>query len=55
MLEQRQPERSALSEAADLRALEEQLGSPEEATAISSEAFAASLINIRTAEQFRIG
>lgn len=48
-----QPERNALSDAADLRALEEQLGSPDEATAISSEAFAATLINVRTPEQFR--
>jgi urease accessory protein UreF len=54
MLEQpQQPERNALSDAADLRALEEQLGSPEEATAIGAEAFAATLINIRTPDQFR--
>ena len=54
MLEQpQQPERNALSDAADFRALEEQLGSPDEATAISSEAFAASLINIRTPDQLR--
>lgn len=53
MLEQPQPERNALSEAADFRALEEQLGSPDEATAISTEAFAASLINIRTPDQLR--
>jgi urease accessory protein UreF len=53
MLEQPQPERSALSDAADWRALEEQLGSPDEATAINSAAFAASLINIRTPDQFR--
>src|SRR3954471_4676200 len=53
MLEQPQPERSALSDAADFRALEEQLGSPDEATAINSAAFAASLINIRTPDQFR--
>jgi urease accessory protein UreF len=54
MLEQsQQPERNAWSDAADLRALEEQLGSPEEATAISSEAFAAALIDIRTPDQFR--
>jgi urease accessory protein UreF len=54
MLEQSQrPERSALSEAADLRALEEQLGSPDEATAINSAAFAASLTNIRTPDQLR--
>ncbi|HEY6226511.1 MAG TPA: urease accessory UreF family protein [Verrucomicrobiae bacterium] len=53
MLEQPQPERNALSDAADFRALEEQLGSPDEATAINSAAFAASLINIRTPDQFR--
>jgi urease accessory protein UreF len=53
MLEQRQPDRSELSEAADLRALEEQLGSPDEATAIGSSAFAAGLVNVRTREQFR--
>jgi urease accessory protein UreF len=54
MLEQsQQPERRALSEAADLRALEEQLGSPDEATAINSAAFAASLTNIRTPDQLR--
>lgn len=53
MLEQPQPDRNALSDAADLRALEEQLGSPEQATAIDSKAFAASLINIRTPDQFR--
>ena len=54
MLEQpQQPERSALSEAADLRALEEQLGSPDEATAINSAAFASSLTNIRTLDQLR--
>jgi len=53
MLELPQPERNELSEAADLRALEEQLGSPEEATAIGSEAFASALVDIRTAEQLR--
>jgi urease accessory protein UreF len=53
MLEQPQPERNALSEAADWRALEEQLGSPDEATAINSAAFASTLTNIRTAEQLR--
>ena len=54
MLEQQpQPERNALCDAADFRALEEQLGSPDEATAINSAAFAASLINIRTPDQFR--
>lgn len=53
MLEQPQPERNALSDAADLRALEEQLGSPDEATAIGSEAFAASLTHIRTPDQLR--
>src|SRR5947208_2462648 len=53
MLEQPQPDRNALSDAADLRALEEQLGSPEQATAIDSKAFAASLMNIRTPDQFR--
>jgi urease accessory protein UreF len=53
MLELPQPERNDLSEAADLRALEEQLGSPDEATAIGSEAFASALLNVRTPEQFR--
>jgi urease accessory protein UreF len=53
MLEQSQPERSALSDAADWRALEEQLGSPDEATAINSEAFASALTNVRTLEQLR--
>jgi urease accessory protein UreF len=53
MLELPQPERNELSDAADLRALEEQLGSPEEATAIGSEAFASALVNIRTAEELR--
>jgi urease accessory protein UreF len=53
MLELPQPERNEFSDAADLRALEEQLGSPEEATAIGSEAFASALVNIRTAEEFR--
>jgi urease accessory protein UreF len=53
MLEQPQPERNALSDAADFRALEEQLGSPEEATAISSAAFGAALTEIRTPDQLR--
>src|SRR4051812_39729708 len=53
MLEQTQPNGEPLSEAADWRALEEQLGSPDEATAISSSAFAASLIDVRNTEQFR--
>ena len=53
MLEQRQPEPNRLSDAADWRALEEQLGSPEEATAISSAAFSSSLVEIRTPDQLR--
>lgn len=53
MLEQRQADRSVLSHAADLRALEEQLGSPEEATAISSAAFGAALTQVRTPDQLR--
>ena len=53
MLEQPQPERNALSDAADFRALEEQLGSPDEATAISSAAFASALTDIRTPDQLR--
>ena len=52
MLEQPQPDRNALSEAADWRALEEQLGSPEEATAIRA-AFSAALVEIRTPDQLR--
>lgn len=53
MLEQRQPERNALSDAADFRALEEQLGSPEEATAISSAAFGSALTEVCTPDQLR--
>ena len=53
MLEQRQPEPNRLSDAADWRALEEQLGSPEEATAISSAAFSSSLVEIRSPDQLR--
>lgn len=53
MLEQRQIKESAWSEAADWRALEEQLGSPDEATAMSASVFADSLKGIHSAEQLR--
>jgi urease accessory protein UreF len=53
MLEQRQIKESAWSDAADWRAIEEQLGSPEEATAISASALAGSLKGIGSAEQLR--
>lgn len=44
---------SALSEAADWRAIEEQLGSPEEATAMSAAVFADSIKGIQSAGQLR--
>jgi urease accessory protein UreF len=53
MLELPQPERNALSDAADWRALEEQLGSPDDATAISAAAFASTLLDVRTPDQLR--
>jgi urease accessory protein UreF len=53
MLEQRQIKENAWSDAADWRALEEQLGSPEEATALSASVLAASIKGIHTAEELR--
>jgi urease accessory protein UreF len=53
MLEQRQIKENAWSDAADWRALEEQLGSPEEATALSASVLAGSLKGVHTAEQLR--
>jgi urease accessory protein UreF len=53
MLEQRQVKENSWSEAADWRALEEQLGSPEEATAMSGAALAGALQGIRSAEELR--
>lgn len=53
MLEQAKQFSSAFSEAADWRALEEQLGSPEEATARSSAVFGSSLVGIKTSAELR--
>ena len=53
MLEQRQLKDNAWSDAADWRALEEQLGSPDEATAMNSAALAGMLKGIHSAEQLR--
>jgi len=54
MLQQQpEPERSAFSDAADWRALEEQLGSPDEATAVGASVWAASVGGIRNASQLR--
>jgi hypothetical protein len=53
MSELPQPKQSAFSDAADWRALEEQLGSPEEATARSASVFASSLSHISSAAQLR--
>lgn len=53
MLEQLQPQPNEFSDAADWRALEEQLGSPEESTAVGSSAFAAALNGLHSAPQLR--
>src|SRR5688572_28034045 len=53
MLEQRQIKENAWSDAADWRALEEQLGSPDEATAMNAAALAGTLKGIHSAEQLR--
>jgi urease accessory protein UreF len=53
MLEQRQLQTNAFSDAADWRALEDQLGSPEEATARSASVFASSLTHITSGAQLR--
>lgn len=49
MLEQRQPETMTWSSDADWRALEEQLGSPEDATARSSSVFSAAVAQVTSA------
>ena len=53
MLEQRQIKENAWSEAADWRALEEQLGSPDEATAMSPSVLSGALKGIHNADQLR--
>jgi urease accessory protein UreF len=50
---QRQPEEIAFSEAADWRAIEEQLGSPEESTALQPSSFASALNAIHNLPQLR--
>lgn len=53
MLEQVKPAEIFLSDAADWRALEEQLGAPDEEAARSASVFAGSLTNIRSASELQ--
>ncbi len=53
MFQQVQPREASYSDAADWRALEEQLGSPEEAAGDSPSAFASAVTHIRSAAQLR--